>query len=687
MPIEFDDPASARCMKSFLEEHLPVAAEFDQTSSPKGAPVEAAARKARPRPGAPDPADLKRIRDHLADREAREAERLCRRVLQAQPGHHATLALLCRALLAQNRLDAARGIVDRLDRLKAEPDLRQSLREVVQAAERRQLETDLRAALKAEDLATARALLDTAAPDRSGHPTLRKASIRLLIAEERLAEAEAECRALLAESETSGGEFQLCNVLRRQGRHAEARELFRSRLWTGEFTPEQRAEALGWLVEGLTAAEAEAFLGELEAIRAPTTAEMARMAMFEARVGRPALALSRLEALDREGQLSPLMAVQIVNCLVQTGRLDEAMARIGAMKSSDPDNPDWHLKQAIVHHFRNEPDAAARCIAEGLNRWPGEHRLLRALQMAAFPPARLERLVARIDAARRKAEFSDAANLEFAVAALQARAVAPAMDALGAVQPGRSEPQLLAADLRRLLSDCPEDLVQTRARFRDDVRASMQVVQAAGAVATVVIFPNLRGNFGLLPLDFADALLSRHPVNVIYLRDRGRSAFLAPTQDLGGSVDGLADLLRQQARDLGDLPVLTIGTSSGGFAALWQAAAIGARGAITFSGPTRLHSSEDRPADSNRRVGLSFLEGLPEEARDVIPALRARAGLRIWHIAAADHAEDRRQQARIAGLPGVETMVLDGAASHNTLLPAVLSGLFDRLIADALEGL
>lgn len=577
--------------------------------------------------------------------------------------------------------------MDRLDRLKAEPDMRQSLREAVQAAERRQLETDLRAALKAEDLAAARALLDAAASDRSGHPALRNASIRLLIAEDRLAEAEAECRALLAESEASGGEFQLCNILRRQGRHAEARELFRSRLWTGDFTPEQRAEALGWLVEGLTAAEAEAFLAELEAIRAPATTEMARMAMFEARIGRPALALSRLETLDKASQLSPLMAVQLVNCLVQTGRLDEAMARIRAMKVSDPDNPDWHLKQAIVHHFRNEPEAAARCIAQGLDRWPGEHRLLRALQMAALPPARLEQLVARIDAARQSAEFTDAAKLEFAVAALQARAVAPALDALRAVQPGQSEPQLLAADLRRFLSACPDGFVQTRARFRDDVRKSMQIVQVPGAKATVVMFPNLRGNFGLLPLDFADALLSRHPVNVIYLRDRSRSAFLAPAQELGGSVDGLSGLLRQQARDLGDLPVLTIGTSSGGFPALWQAVAMGAKGAIAFSGPTRLHSSEDRPADSSRRVGLSFLDGISEGARDIVPALRAATGLRVWHIAAAGHAEDRRQQVRIAGLPGVETMVLDGAASHNTLLPAVSSGLFDRLIGDALGSL
>lgn len=667
---------------------LPVATESEQAGSPDGSSTDRSPAPGPARAERSEPVGLARVRELLSGRRPADAERLCRQALRGQPDHPGAMSLLCRALLAQNRLDEARRFINRLDHLPgADPATGDALREALRVAETRQLEAELRAALKAEDYATARALLDAAGVDRRAHAFLVKASIRVLIAEGRLDEAEAECRAMMAETRTSGGEFQLCNILRRQGRWAEARDLFRTTIWSGDFTPEQRAEALGWLTDGLSATEAAAFLAELETLRAPTTVELSRMALFEARIGRPAAALERLLALDNASQLSPLMATQIVTCLVQMGRYDEAMQRIRAARPSDPDNPDWLLKQATVHHFRREPEAAARCIAEGLERWPGEHRFLRSLQMAAFPPSRLERLVARIDIARRKAAFSNVANLEFAVVALQARAVGTAIDALSAVTPGESEPQLLAAGLLQLLSEKPVDFWQAHARFRDDVRQSIQIVRNPGAVATLVVFPNLRGNFGLLPLDFADALLSRHPLNVIYLRDRRRFAFIAPDDDLGGSVTGLSDLLRHHASDLGDLPLLTMGTSSGGFGAMRQAAAIGARGAIVFSSPTRLHSSDDRPAESDRRVGLSFMDAFSEEDRDVLPALRASAGLRIWHVAAADHAEDRRQQARLAGLPGVQTMLRDGAKSHNTLLDALSSGLFDRLVQEALEGL
>ncbi|GGE13142.1 hypothetical protein SAMN05421774_103134 [Gemmobacter megaterium] len=447
----------------------------------------------------------------------------------------------------------------------------------------------------------------------------------------------------------------LCRALIQQGRVSEARDIFADTIWAGSFAPEQRVALIAALTYGCTEDDLRTFTARLESIRPSSAAERSRMAAAEVRAGQYPMAIERLCALEREGALTVLQKSQLLKALIQLGQVEAALRRVILWQAQEPDNPAWVLQEAKILFGARCSELAVRCTLAGLERWPLDEGLIR--HMADLPATAEEfaRAVDIINAARAVEPLPVTAALGLAKAALHVRKTDLAMDVLSGVEAGA------------------------------DLRAAVQMVRTAGAKATIVVFLGIYGKLGTLPLDYVDALLSRHPAHVIYLHDILHAEFLVPAPEIGGSAAGLIALVRGLADDLGGAPLITLGTSSGGFAAMLHGPALGAAGIIAYSGQTIMHSAQERPAEEAQHGGLAYLARIPLAQRDVLPALAACPDLPVWHVAGEGHGNDLLHQRRLAGLPQVRCLIQPGGlATHNTMLPAVLSGRFDALLSEAI---
>lgn len=537
----------------------------------------------------------------------------------------------------------------------------------------------LRTAIGSRNSAAAWSLLDRPA-NRNwlNRPAVRALHARLLLADGRAAEAEAACRAI---ADTTPDGFAghlppLCRALIQQGKLAEARDVFADSIWAGPVPPEQCAALIVELTRDCTDAELTAFTARLDAIRPPATTEQSRMAAAEVRAGQYPRAIARLEALERAGPLTAFQKSLLLQALRQLGHVEAALRRVIRWQDEDPDNPQWVLQEAKVLSSARRDDVAIRCTLAGLDRWPLHDGLIKHLSDMPATPDDYARAVDRIQGSRGAEPLTTVAAIGLAAAALHAGRTDLAIDALTGIEAG--------ADLRAVLQRHPPEF-WSAARLCDDPRQPVQLVRAKDARATVVVFPGIHQKLGSLPFTYADALLSCHPVNVIYLHDSYHAAFITPAPDIGGSAEGFAAMIRELVRNLDGLPLIALGTSAGGYAAMLHGPAMGAAGIIAYSGHTILHSAQDRPAEVTQHGGLAYLARVPLAQRDVLTGLAARPDLPVWHVAGDGHGNDLVHQRRLAGLSQVRCLIQQGTASHNTLLPAVLSGQFDALLTEAIE--
>ncbi|MYZ46566.1 tetratricopeptide repeat protein [Propylenella binzhouense] len=545
----------------------------------------------------------------------------------------------------------------------------------------------LQRAMAAREFSTAQSILDSAEPGWRNRLPARRLEARLLLMQGRLPEAEAACRAIL---ETRPDDVSvtalLCRVLAAAGRADEARDLFERHLWTSELTPEQKAGILADLTNAGGAGEIEAFVRRLEATRPLGPGESGRLAISEARLGLPERALERLMGVERANDLSQVQTSQLMQLLVQEFRLDEARARAAALTEREPTNPEWLLRLAQIEFLEGNISAAADRLAAALALAPGTPALLRALVGMPMSPDRFRDIFRQVEAARDHVEFTEVANWSFALAALQAREPEAAIKALETIGPGSDEFHANAQLMLSVLRSRPLEDWIARPRLADDPTRAARIVCRDGAAATLIVFPGLHNQFGNLPYGYLDVLLSELPANIVYLRDLGQTAFLDGTRGLGESEPAMADSLKRMAGELAAPRIVTLGSSIGGFAAIRYGARLGAAAAVSFSGPSKLYSTDDRPDRSKRRVGLAFMRRYSERQRDVLPDVRANPDMTVWHFAGAENVEDIGQQNRLLGLPQARLETVPGVASHNTVLPTIAAGRLLAIVARAVGG-
>ena len=546
---------------------------------------------------------------------------------------------------------------------------------------------ELQRAMAAGELAAARSMLDGAESYWLKRPAARFWQARLLLEEGRLAEAEAACRAVLeSHPDHVSVTSLLCRVLTAAGRADEARDLFARCVWTSALTPEQKAAGLADLTTAGEAGEVEAFIRRLEAVRPSEPRESGRIAISEARLGLPERALERLTGIEQANELTRVQTSHLIQLLVQERRLGEARARAAALIEAEPADPEWPLRLAQIEFLEGDMAAAADRLSEALARAPGKPALLKALAGMPIPPDRFQTIFSQVEAARRHSEFNQIANWSFALVALQARKTDTAIEALEAIGAGSDETRATAQHMLSVLRARPLRDWTDKPRFVQDPGRAAHIVRADGAAATLFVFPGLQNQFGSLPYGYLDVLLSGMPANVVYLKDVGQTAFLDGAGELGQSEPAMAESLARIARELGAPRIVTLGSSIGGFAALRYGALLGAQAAISFSGPTRLYSTTDRPGASRRRAGLAFLRRYADRQRDVVPDVEANPGMAVWHFAGAENAEDIGQQDRLRGVAQARLESLPKVAHHNTVLPIIAAGRLPGLMARAIGG-
>ncbi|MBB3898696.1 alpha/beta fold hydrolase [Roseococcus suduntuyensis] len=205
----------------------------------------------------------------------------------------------------------------------------------------------------------------------------------------------------------------------------------------------------------------------------------------------------------------------------------------------------------------------------------------------------------------------------------------------------------------------------------------------AGGDRALIVFSGGARGYWLL-LDELHRVLRGCGVHLIYLRGLGASFYMAGDPDLGiADYAGLLDLLRAQAAGLGATHLACLGNSAGGYAALRYALDLGAEGALAFSmltNPQTRHDPQFAPAINaiaQRNPGLVF---------DLAQAYAAAARPpRTILCFGEGHETDRREAARMRGIPGVRLVAAEGLADHGAIRWFLRRGEVPGLVASLFE--
>ena len=279
----------------------------------------------------------------------------------------------------------------------------------------------------------------------------------------------------------------------------------------------------------------------------------------------------------------------------------------------------------------------------------------------------------------------------YAVTALQAGHTEEAISALAEIGPNSDVAHMSEPLKRALASRAPKKWL-AMSRLVDDLTSTVQVVRKPEAIATLIVFTGIQGRFCYLSLRHADALLAEYPVNVVYLRDPANRAYLSGVPSLGQDQSATAAALKQLQVDLGGVPLITLGASLGGFAALRYGALARARAAISFAGPTVLTALAEDGSDLSPRYlkqGNYFntpaLQAFSSRERDILPDVAENPDMHVWQVVGLDQGVDARQAERLERLPNVMIRHVSGVSDHFVALHMIGDGTFGPLLTSAIS--
>jgi hypothetical protein len=221
--------------------------------------------------------------------------------------------------------------------------------------------------------------------------------------------------------------------------------------------------------------------------------------------------------------------------------------------------------------------------------------------------------------------------------------------------------------------------------FKDDPSADIQIVTRRGCDVVLLAFCGQALRLGL-PLDLVHLWLGRLPVNLIYLRDPKRLCGAAGFPSLGGCSQTSIEALKRKIADLGASRIVTYGTSSGGFPALYYGLALGAHSVLALAPTTNLsvefQTSIGPVSDFVATVRSEFPKYGPDLRLLYRDASRPPRALLAY---GADNARDSAQVENMAGLTTIELIPVEGVTDHNLVIPLIASGNFPGLLARLLS--
>ena len=429
-------------------------------------------------------------------------------------------------------------------------------------------------------------------------------------------------------------------------------------------------------------AETKATLTEIAGTRSAIFKYESRLAVARTEAGDFAGAMAVLKTARDEGRLSIHAAVLYADLLAVSGELGASIALLEELLATHPEHADVSRRLTMMLQRARDFDRAAEVFEQAVTRWPQDWMLVYRLNRLPVPRERYERILDLLFARAGDAlENNERFRFQAALAALHADDPARGF----ALLDRRFSPpvSILAMPVQKALKARTPKVWREASRLVDDRTKEVQVTRSAGARATVVLTTGI--TFGNLPLTFVDTLFAAHGINVVYLRDFAKRAYLRGVSALGASEDETIAALKRMAAELGGKRLIAMGSSSGGFSALRVGALMGADAAVSFSGPTAIASFLDQTRVSAWNPNF-FVKAIMELEGDLpfdlVPLLSRPSNTKFIQFYGADSPDDARQALRLEGLSGVTLLPVPGIGDHFVVDHMIGDGSFEALLAN-----
>ncbi|MFO1102108.1 MAG: hypothetical protein U1E20_04285 [Methylocystis sp.] len=405
-----------------------------------------------------------------------------------------------------------------------------------------------------------------------------------------------------------------------------------------------------------------------------------KLAVAETEAADAEAAIRILSSAYDEGRYNEAAISLLSELLAVCGRESEAVEVLCKEIARAPDRPDPYRKLVSLLQRIGAFKKAGEVMQEALERWPCDWLLLFRLNRLPVEPKRLTSIFHTIrTAADAEALRDERFRYHYALACLHAGELERARDLFSA--PFAPPVDDLAAPVAKAFLSRPIDFWKRRSRLMDDRTLDVQITRSKGARLTVVLPTGIA--FGFLPPAMIDALFAEHAINVIYLRDFRKRAYTSGVASLGRDEAETIGALKEIVASLGAPRIVTIGASMGGFAAFRYGALLDAYAALSFAGPTELHSVYDTAKSSVWNPSYFVKLQLQRESEmpvDLVPLLRRGGKTKFFQIFGEDAAEDAHQARRLKELDNVTLMPVRGVKDHLVIDHAIADGSFDAML-------
>jgi len=405
-----------------------------------------------------------------------------------------------------------------------------------------------------------------------------------------------------------------------------------------------------------------------------------KLAVQRTEAGEFAAAIALLENARGQGRLALHAALLLADLLSLCSRLGDSIALLEELLERHPEHADVYRRLTMMLQRARNFSRAADVFEMAVRRWPQDWMLVYRLNRLPIEPRRYAQVFEIIRRGAEEAwDKNDRLRFQLALAALHLGDAGLGFEMLR--KPFEPPVSILAAPVKKALGARAPQRWLAGSRLEDDRTKEVQVAKSSNARATVLLTTGIA--FGNLPLAFVDTLFAERGMNVIYLRDFGKRAYLRGIVSLADSEAQTIAVLKRLVADLGARRTIAMGSSSGGFSALRYGALLGAHAAVSFSGPSAMATFFDATRVSAWNPNF-FVKAQMEQEKDLpfdlVPLLSKPGATKFMQFYGRDSAEDAAQARRLEGLPGVTLVPVAGVSDHFVVDHMIGDGSFDKLL-------
>lgn len=482
--------------------------------------------------------------------------------------------------------------------------------------------------------------------------------------------------------------IRLFNVLLSGGRLEAALRVLAEDVWCKDLPERTRLAVLSQAISATGLAQRGSFLQSLLRDTSDDRFVLLKLATIAVRERDRSTAMTLFEKARGFGPLPVESELLEVELLLSSGNFGDAASRAIDLYARHPARIDFARRAIQAAHLANRINDVAALLAGALSRWPSDWLILFRYNRAGCPEPIDRELFSMIERHEPAMGADDRWLFQFAIACLRQQQTARAMALLerfsesSAVAP-------LAAPLRASLATRPAAAWTGPRGVTNDNGADIQAVWIPDSRATVIVVGGVQQGLGYLPFSHIDAVLTEQRVSAIYLHNIYNRAFLASIRGLESDHSVTTARLRGILPALGNGPVVVMGSSLAGLAAVRIALDLGTSSAISFAAPVSLTvaalgGGEDSPERSGIRRSIFGSFGGAE--RNIAEDLREKPATRLYHCFGEGYAPDVEAAALLRGLPNVELIGVPGCHDHFVVEHMLAGPRFAEVLNRAIAG-